>query len=326
MRTITLEEHFTIPAVIDAHQTRHPAGIAKPPFFKRIMESLLDLGQDRIAAMDRDGVDHQVLSLTGGGLTYFDKGLARELALEGNRVAAEAAAKYPQRLSAFASLPMLEPELAAQELETCVRRHGFKGGFIEGTVNGEFLDHPRFLPVFEAAQALDVPIYLHPSPPPAAVQQAYFGNLEPPFDHLLATAGWGWHAEVGMHCLRMMMAGLFDRLPRLKILIGHLGENLPFSIARAQFILSRGPLKTKRTLEDYFRENFWLTSAGYFTLPPLECARQIVGIDRVLYSVDYPFAGMDTGRQFLESLPAHFSPEEMEKIAWRNAAEILCMA
>ena len=326
MRTLTLEEHFTIPAVIEAHQARHPAGIAKPPFFKRIMESLLDLGAGRIAAMDRDGVDHQVLSMTGGGLTYFDKGLARELALEGNRTAAQAAAQYPQRLSAFANLPMLEPEAAAQELESCVRRYGFKGGFIEGTVNGEFLDHPRFLPVFEAAQALDVPIYLHPAPPPAAVQQAYFGDLEPPFDHLLATAGWGWHAEVGMHCLRMMMAGLFDRLPRLKILIGHMGENLPFSIARAQFILSRGPLKVERTLEEYFRENFWLTTAGYFSLPPLECARQVVGIDRLLYSVDYPFAGMDTGRQFLTSLQAHLSEEEMEKVAWRNGAEILRMA
>ena len=325
MRTITLEEHFTIPAVIEAHQKHPVAGIAVPPFFKQIMEPLLDLGAGRIAAMDRDGVDHQVLSLTGGGLTYFDKGLARELALEANRIVAEAAARHPDRLSAFVNLPMLEPELAAQELETYVRRHGFKGGFIEGTVNGEFLDHPRFLPVFEAAQALDVPIYLHPSPPPPAVQRAYFGDLEPPFNHLLATAGWGWHAETGMHCLRLMLSGLFDRLPRLKILIGHIGENLPFSIARAQFILSRGPLKTKRTLEEYFRESFWLTTAGYFSLPPLDCARQIVGIDRILYSVDYPFAGMDTGRQFLESMRAGLSQEDMEKIAWRNAAEILRM-
>ena len=128
-----------------------------------------------------------------------------------------------------------------------------------------------------------------------------------------------------MHCLRLMLSGLFDRLPRLKILIGHIGENLPFSIARAQFILSRGPLKTKRTLEEYFRESFWLTTAGYFSLPPLDCARQIVGIDRILYSVDYPFAGMDTGRQFLESMRAGLSQEDMEKIAWRNAAEILRM-
>ncbi len=326
MRAIALEEHFLIPAVVDAHQKHHPAGIAVPPFFKRITEQLLDLGPGRIAAMDRDGVDHQVLSLTGGGLTYFEKGLARELALQANRAAAAATAQYPDRLSAFVNLPMLEPELAAQELETYVRRHGFKGGFIEGTVNGEFLDQPRFLPVFEAAQALDVPIYLHPSPPPAPVQQAYFGDLEPPFDHLLATAGWGWHAEVGMHCLRMMISGLFDRLPMLKILIGHMGENLPFSIARAQFILSRGALRTRRTLEEYFRENFWLTTAGYFSLPPLACARQVVGIDRLLYSVDYPFAEMGTGREFLASLHAHFSPEEMEKIAWRNAAGLLKFA
>lgn len=326
MRTLTLEEHFTIPAVIAAHQNQHPAGIAVPPFFKRIMEPLLDLGAGRIAAMDRDGVDHQVLSLTAGGLTYFEKGLSRELAREANRAAAEAAARHPERLSAFVNLPMLEPELAAQELETYVRRHGFKGGFIEGTVNGEFLDHPRFLPVFEAAQALDVPIYLHPSPPPAAVQQAYFSDLEPPFNSLLATAGWGWHAEVGMHCLRMMIAGLFDRLPRLKVLIGHMGENLPFSIARAQFILSRGPLKTERTLEEYFRENFWLTTAGYFSLPPLECARQVVGIERILYSVDYPFAGMDTGREFLETMRTHLNEEEMEKVAWSNAAELLRIA
>jgi hypothetical protein len=215
---------------------------------------------------------------------------------------------------------MQQPEKAAAEFERAVRQLGFKGAMIHGTVNGVFLDDPRFTPVFEAAQALDVPIYLHPTAPPPAVQQAYYGGLPGRFDFFLSRAAWGWHAELGMHCLRLIVSGLFDRFPRLKIMIGHLGENLPFSLARADSIFSRRA-KLPRGVAEYFHEHFYVTTSGYFTLPPFLCALQVVGADSILFSVDYPFSSNAEGRAFLNSLA--ISPQDLEKISHLNAERLL---
>jgi predicted TIM-barrel fold metal-dependent hydrolase len=183
------------------------------------------------------------------------------------------------------------------------------------------LDHPKFTPIFEAAQALDVPIYLHPAPPPAPVMEAYFSGLPDQLGSFLATGGWGWHVETGMHALRLMISGVFDRFPKLKIIIGHSGENLPFSIARADDVLTRGAKNLKRRVSEYFQEHFYLTNSGYFTLPPFLCALQVVGTDHFLFSVDYPFSPIKEGREFLDRLPV--SREDMEKIAHGNAEKLL---
>jgi len=264
-----------------------------------------------------------VLSLSAGGLNALEAGFARELAEEANSIMANAVREHPDRFSAFAALAMQDPEHAATVLESCVRRHGFKGALIEGMVGDQFLDHERFRPVFEAAQALDVPIYLHPAPPPPAVQQAYFGDLQPPLNFLLSTAAWGWHVETGLHVLRLIASGLFDRLPRLKMIIGHMGEDLPFSIARADTVLQRGWLKLQRSVTEYLLQNFWITTSGYFTVPPFVCARDVVGMDRVLLSIDYPYSELRKGREFLDAIAPCVSAEELEKVAWRNAAALL---
>jgi hypothetical protein len=246
---------------------------------------------------------------------------ANALARDANDIMAAAANAHPDRFAAFATLALQEPEKAAAELERCVRQLGFKGAMVNGTVNGRFLDDPKFTPFFEVAQALDVPIYLHPAPPPKAVMDVYFSGLPGQLGFFLSTAGWGWHVETGLHSLRLIISGLFDRFPKLKIIIGHMGENLPFSVARSQAVFARGVLNLKRPLAEYFQDNFYLTTSGYFTTPPFLCMLQVVGTDRILFSVDYPFSSNAIGRKFLDSLA--ISPEDLEKIAHRNAEKLL---
>ena len=324
MRTITLEEHITTERFIQATSGAHGGrGGAMAEYLEKMNAALLDVGAGRIAAMDAGGIDVQVLSLAGGGVNELDAGLAAELCEDANHTMAEAVAAHPTRFAAFAALPVQDPARAAQILEASVGK-GFKGALINGTVQGKFLDRPEYLPIFEAAESLDVPIYLHPAPPPQPVQQAYFGDLEPPLNFLMATAGWGWHVETGLHALRLMASGLFDRLPNLKIIVGHMGEDLPYSIARADSVLSRGLQgKLKRGIQECFVENFWVTNSGYFTLPPVQCAREILKPDRLMLSVDYPFSQPQQGSQWLKDLASILPQDAIERIAYGNAAALL---
>jgi predicted TIM-barrel fold metal-dependent hydrolase len=192
---------------------------------------------------------------------------------------------------------------------------------VNGAPNGQFFDHPRFTPLLETAHALDVPVYLHPAPPPQPVRDAYFSDLPGAAGFFLSTSAWGWHAETGMHSLRLMAAGVFDRFPNLKIIIGHMGENLPFSIARANSVFAHVTSGLQRTIAEYFQEHFYLTTSGYFTTPPFVCAQQVLGIDRILFSVDYPFSSNTLGRNFLDQLD--LTPEDMDKVTHRNAEKLL---
>jgi predicted TIM-barrel fold metal-dependent hydrolase len=319
MRTVTLEEHFSTPDVVKA--TAHLQSGSRSNFVEVVRGKLLDMGESRIADMDAAGIDVQVLSLVNCGVDKLEPATATALVRDANDQLAAAVRTHPDRFAAFAALAVQDPKAAAAELERCVCKLGFKGALVHGTVNGVFLDQPQFAPLFETAQALDVPIYLHPTPAPPPVQEAYYGGLPGNTGFFLSTAAWGWHADLGMHCLRLIVSGLFDRLPKLKIIIGHMGEDLPFSIARADSILARGASHLQRRVSDYFYENFYITTSGYFTIPPLLCALQVVGADRILFSVDYPFSPNMEGRDFLNSLPV--SPEDMEKIAHRNADRLL---
>jgi uncharacterized protein len=288
---------------------------------KAVESKLLDLGQGRIADMDAAGIDLQVLSLTWAGLDRLDGATATALAHDANDRLAAAVREHPKRFAGFAALALQEPEKAAAELERCVRALGFKGALVHGTTRGMFLDDPQFTPLFETAQALDVPIYLHPAPPPKPVQEAYFGGLPGQLGFFLATAAWGWHAEAGMHSLRLIVSGLFDRFPRLQLIIGHMGEDLPFSIARAEAVLSRETKHLQRRVGEYFQQHFHITTSGYFTVPPFKCTMEVVGADRILFSVDSPYSPNTVGRTFLDSLP--ISPEEMGKISGGNAERLL---
>ncbi len=273
MKLITLEEHITTAKFQEATQGASSMMGRMP----HLVERLLDVGERRIRAMDEAGIDVQILSFTGFGLYEMGSEMGTDIAHDANLTIAKAMSKYPDRFGGFAALPMQRPEEAAKEFEYCVKTLGFKGAMVDGTVEGLFLDDPRFLPVFEAAASMDVPIYLHPAPPPAPVRKAYTDDLKPPFNFLMSAAAWGWHVETGFHALRMMISGLFDQFPDLKIILGHMGENLPYSIVRANTVLCGAGLKLERSPLEVFQQNFWITTSGYFSVPPALCAREVIG-------------------------------------------------
>jgi predicted TIM-barrel fold metal-dependent hydrolase len=263
-----------------------------------------------------------VLSLAAFALEGLDAATGTALARDVNDELAAAVKANPTRLAGFATVALKDVGAAVVELERCVSQLGFVGLMLNGTVDGKFMDDAAFLPVFEAAARLGVPVYLHPAPPPRAVKTAYFSGLPGELGHLLSIAGWGWHAETALHTLRLIVSGLFDKVPGLQLVIGHMGEGLPFAMARSSGILS-GAAKLQRPVAEYFKTNIHLTTSGYFTLPPLECALEVVGIERMMFSVDYPFSPNTKGRDFLEKVAGALTAEDLEKLAHGNAKRLL---
>jgi predicted TIM-barrel fold metal-dependent hydrolase len=319
MRTITLEEHFVTESFLRATGAY---GKSAPPYLVELQSKLLDLGAGRIAAMDEASVDLQLLSLAAIGVDELDAVTSTSLFRDINDELAAATRSHPTRLAGFATLALKEPATAAIEFERCITQLGFHGALLDGTTDGLFLDDPRFLPIFEIAAHLNVPIYLHPAPPPAPVQQAYFSGLPGELGHLLSIAGWGWHAETALHTLRLIVSGLFDRLPTLQLIIGHMGEGLPYALARSSSVLSQAA-HLRQPVADYFKSNIHLTTSGYFTQPPLQCAIDVVGIDRLMFSVDYPFSPNTRGRTFLNNLQQTLTEEDLTKLTHRNAEQLL---
>jgi predicted TIM-barrel fold metal-dependent hydrolase len=262
MSTITLEEHFVTESFLRATRAN---GERTSPQLAELQSKLLDLGAGRIADMDKSGIDLQVLSLAAMGFDALDADTASSLARDINDELAEAVRSHPERFGGFATLALKAPATAAAELERCVTRLGFHGALLDGTTDGLFLDDPRFLPVFEAAAHLGVPIYLHPAPPPQPVREAYYSGLPGELGFLLSIAGWGWHAETGLHNLRLIVSGLFDRLPALQLIIGHVGEGLPYALAP--------PAASSLTLRRTFGSRSPITSNPTFTAPPAATSR-----------------------------------------------------
>lgn len=319
MRLVAIEEHCRTGAVLKAAREESAAG---PPHGRPgpWLEKVKDLGVGRLSDMDAGGVELQVLSFSASPVERWSGAAAVDLARAANDELAAAVAAHPKRFAAFAVLPTAEPAAAADELERAVVDLCFKGALINGRLGGRFLDDPACWPILERAEALDVPLYLHPAEPPQAVKEIYYAGFRPAVDFALGTAGWGWHIETGLHALRLILSGAFDRFPRLQVIIGHMGEALPFMLARSDDIL--GPLAgLERPLRDYFCEHFYITTSGFFTHPPLLCALMVLGADRILYAVDYPYAENEKGREFIETAP--ISPADREKIGHGNAERLL---
>jgi len=326
MRTIAIEEHFLATGFREVMMRNAPSqrGDSNAAYMAERQAKLVDLGTTRLRDMDAGDIDLQVISHTAAVMGSPPAEESVRLAQQANDQLATSVAAHPTRFAGFATLPMTYPEAAADELERAVRSLGFKGTMINGTTNGRFLDDPSFLPILERAVALDVPIYVHPGLPPAPVWEAYYSGFDPAVNFSLATAGWGWHSEVGIHALRLILAGVFDRLPSLQIIIGHMGEMLPFMLARIQDVLTPMAKQLQRPVPEYFLQNFSITTSGFFTNPPLLLALQIMGADRILFSVDYPYSTNEQGRAFLES--ASISPADKEKISHLNAERLLKLA
>lgn len=323
MRTITIEEHF-LSAAFREVMSRDESGRSRDAAVAPLEEKLADLGEIRLKDMDAGGIDLQVISHTTSGVALVsgEEGIRRVRAANDQLAAAVAA--HPDRFAGFALLPMTEPQAAVEELERAVRSLKFKGAMINGTTKGRFLDDPAFFPLLERAVALNVPIYIHPAEPPAVVREAYYTGFEPAVGFSLATGGWGWHSETAIHALRLILAGIFDRLPSLQIIIGHMGEMIPFMLARIDDRLTPVARNLQRPVSDYFLRNFYITTSGFFTDPPLLLAMQVIGAERIIFSVDYPYSTNEQGRFFLEH--AAISPADKEKISHLNAERLLKLA
>lgn len=323
MRTIALEEHFATPAFLDGPgrdlKARAESG---PSPLGRVVDRLLDLGEGRIREMDAAGVDVQVLSLNSPGTEQLPAAEAAAMARATNDALAEAVQRHPDRFAGLAALPTAAPESAAGELQRAVRQLGLRGAVINGHVQGRYLDDPFFSPILACAQDLNVPIYLHPTLSPAPVVAAsYTGHFAPGVGDVLAIAGFGWHIETAVHMARAILGGVFDHFPQLQVVLGHLGEGLPFMLQRMDHALPQGLTRLQRPIGAYLRENVHYTFSGFNYLPPFLNLLLEMGSERIMFSADYPYATMEEARAFLERLPV--SPAERERIAHGNAESLL---
>jgi 2,3-dihydroxybenzoate decarboxylase len=271
---------------------------------RSVVRRLADLGAERLADMAAAGIDHQVLALTSPGTNVLDPATARSMATLANEVAAQAVRDHPDRFTALAAVAWQDPDSAVAELERAVTRLGMCGVIANSHVQGAYLDDQRFWPVLEAAERLDVPVYLHPNTPTDRM-------VEPLYEAGLDGAIYGFAVETGMHLLRIITSGVFDRLPRLRLVVGHLGEALPFWLPRidhfhaAQVASGRYPAMKALQLRpsDYLRRNVWYTTSGMAWQPGIMFVRSVVGADRVLYAMDYPYQYVPDEVRHQDELP-----------------------
>ena len=309
---IALEEHFDF-NIFTAKDDLH-ANL--PPHLSERLENVADL---RIKEMDAGNISMQVLSHIGIMPTPVAE------CQQVNDKLASACAANPDRLAGFATLPMQDPQAAAAELERSVKDHKFLGALINSHLeDGTMYDDKKFWPVFEKAVELNVPIYIHPNYPGSNLEPYYKGSFNQMSAIMMSTAAWGWHSDCGLGILRLFAAGLFDKYPTLKIVIGHMGEMIPYMLERT-IRTTRNWGKFERDLRTVWNENIWVTTSGLFSLPPLECLLKTTPVEHVMFSLDYPFSGTETGRQFVEEIGESglLTGEQFEGFCYGNAERLL---
>jgi predicted TIM-barrel fold metal-dependent hydrolase len=310
---IALEEHYwdaELAATYTGAEAGRPGDTSK---------RLHDLGELRIREMDEVGIDMQVISHGAPSTQKLAGPDAVPLTRRVNDRLHAAVQAHPTRFAAFAALPTSDPKAAADELERCVKL-GFKGAMIHGLANEVFLDDKRFWPIFERAEALDVPLYMHPSQPLEIVSGAYYDDYVKDFP-MLSRAAWGYTVETATLAIRMVLSGVFDKHPKLKIILGHLGETLPFLVWRVDMAMARPGAARQAGFRDVFCKNFWITTSGNFSNPALLCCVMEMGIDRIMFSVDYPFVLNPPAVAWIDTIP--LSDEDKVKLLSGNAKRLL---
>jgi predicted TIM-barrel fold metal-dependent hydrolase len=315
-QVIAIEEHYWDPTISATFGRLDPMRAAPGN-----VERLHDLGALRLKEMDEAGVDIQVLSHGAPATQRLDAESAVKLAHAANDHLYETVQERPDRFAAFATIPTPDPKAAADELERTVTRLGFKGAMVHGPTNGVFFDDKRFWPIFERAQALDVPLYIHPAEPDPRVVEVYYKEYIEKFPGFL-TAGWGFTVECATQVIRLILSGVFDTYPRLKIVVGHLGEGIPFYLWRIDQALSRRG-NDAVSFREYFSEHFYITTSGFFSTPALTCCIMELGVDRILFSIDYPFVANAPGTKWITDL--QLNAEDKIKILNGNAKRLLKM-
>jgi predicted TIM-barrel fold metal-dependent hydrolase len=280
----------------------------------------LDMGKARLADMETAGISMQVLSY-GGFPQLLPAEQSIALCRTANEKLALAAQTRPTRFAGFATLPWQAPEAAARELERAVKALGLKGALINGRPGEGFLDDPRYAPILAAFDELNVPLYVHPGLPLPAVQAPYYGGFERELGARLAMFAWGWHNEAGIQVVRMLLAGVFDRYPGLQVISGHWGEMVPFFLQRLEDSIPQEASGLKRPIVQTYREHVLVSPSGMLTLPHFQFIHTLMGAERILYSIDYPYQSLDGARAFIERLPVGDADKAL--IAHGNAERLL---
>jgi 2,3-dihydroxybenzoate decarboxylase len=313
---IAVEEHFRI------EETKGSEGRYRGPYWSGLSGKLLDVHGTRLAEMDQNGIEFAVLSLNSNAVQgIFEVAKAVEIARKANDALAEVIAKRPDRFAGLAALPMQDPQAAAAELVRCVRALGFKGALVNGfsqvgsADTAVYYDLPQYRPFWAEVERLGVPFYLHPRDQLPSRRQAYEGH---PY---LVGSPWGFADETAIHALRLMGSGLFDEYPKLQIVLGHLGERIPYDLWRLDHRLAKVPDRpAKRAMGDYFRQNFYVTTSGHFCTQSLIHAILTLGADRVLFAVDYPFEDHAQATSWFDT--ADIAEGDRRKIGRDNATTL----
>ena len=329
MRTVALEEHFNLPFLTKRvpptalRQRGYPPPEETPSIVHTPQAKLPDVSTARLNDMDANGITVQVLSLAGPGADLLPGEEGTAFAREANDALARTVEGCPDRYAGFAHLPMQEPAAAADELERSVKMLGFSGGMVNGLTQGRFLDDPSFDGLLTRAEQLGVPLYLHPNLPPPEVHDAYYAGMpKPAISNALATVGWGWHSETAIHVLRLALSGALDRHPKLQLIIGHMGEMLPVMLERYDDALSPDAASyLQRPVSQTVLDQVHVTTGGIFARPAFEALLATFGIERIMFSVDYPFRSNQAGRAFLDGLS--LSPGDLAKLTHGNADRLL---
>jgi len=292
--------------------------LGKSPGAMAVKGRLLDIGSGRIEHMDEHGIDMQILSITAPGVQVLDASTATRLAAASNDRLIEAIASFPARLAGLAAIAPQSPARAAAELARVASSPGIKGAIVNSHTRGEYLDSPKYAPILEAAQALALPLYLHPREPSPAMVRPYL-------DYGLYFAGWGFAAEAGLHAMRLIMSGTFDRFPKLTIVLGHMGEAIPFWLQRIdnryqlQMRIGAAP-KLNRLPSEYFRDNFVITTSGVCSPAALELSLKVLGAESILFAADYPYESVAEAVEFMDGVD--IDEGDRERIYWRNAVRV----
>jgi len=327
LRRIATEEAFAIPEQMDTMRklVDNYSGYDPDVALWKVMLSpnpvhqrLLDLEDERLKIMDENGVDMHVLSLTSTGVQMFDADTGTALATLANDRLAEVIARHPTRLAGIGSFAPQDPARAAKEIERAMTELKLNGMVVNSHTNGEYLSDQKFWPILEALEANDAALYIHPrSPSP--------GMIGPFIDEHLEHAIMGYTMETGIHALKMIMAGVFDRFPKLKIVLGHMGENIGFHLYRTDYMytvtkdmMNRVPLK--KLPSDYFKENVVITTSGVNWSPALKASIEILSADNIMFAIDYPYQETDEAVDWLNNAP--ISEEDRAKIFHKNAERV----
>jgi 2,3-dihydroxybenzoate decarboxylase len=332
MKRIAIEEAFVTPEIAEEWKKVLGSKNVEPGFgemgktihgdnpgTQMVHARLLDLGAGRIAHMDATGIDMQVLSLTAPGVQVFDAITGTVLARQANDRLAEAVRSYPKRFAGLAAIAPQHPESAAREMERAIGSLNLKGAIINSHTMGEYLDDPKYWSIFEAAESLSTPIYLHPREPGP-------GMVQPYLDYGLYFAGWGFAAEAGLHAMRLIMCGVFDRFPKLKIILGHMGEGIPFWLQRIdnRYLLQvkiGAVNKMPRLPSEYFKDNFVITTSGVTHHGVLNLMHEILGPERILFAADHPYESTEEAVMFMDTAP--LAEDDKKKIYEHNATKLL---